>query len=478
MRRRRENGQAILLVILALSIFLLGALGLAIDGAQMYAHRQMAQSAADAAAQAGIMSLFNKTNNEEPNRFGQAVGEEFTCVTGSDTRTPCIHARNNRFGIEEHDTVVVSFPPPPEPGVSLASDVTDPVRLIDVTITRTLQTGFIRLLGPETSTITARARAAIVDVVAPVPILVTHPTRPASFYAQGNVRVIITGGPERSIQVNSRDLQSIGVNGNAHLVDLSGAGPDGTGGEFGDFGGPSSFPGNLIPAEKYIQPASPILDPLKDVPAPAEPAAAPAPTYLPNGTSGCPAVTLKDCYLYYPGTYAGGIEVKNRTAIFSPGIYYMKANGFVGAANSVMLMCAGCAADADTGNGMMVYNSGGGPINVGANGDVDLLGPPLNSIYKDILFFNDREAPSTTHTIGGGGAVKLTGTIYINNSLAAVTGTPSRFQIVEVWGGGGSDTVLDGMIIVNVLRVGGNGNIRMNLNPAYKLNIRQVALVR
>jgi uncharacterized membrane protein len=42
-----------------MSILLIGALGLAIDGGQMYAHRQMAQAAADAAAQAGIMSIFD-----------------------------------------------------------------------------------------------------------------------------------------------------------------------------------------------------------------------------------------------------------------------------------------------------------------------------------------------------------------------------------------------------------------------------------
>jgi len=38
--------------VVAMSILLIGALGLAIDGGQMYAHRQMAQAAADAAAQA------------------------------------------------------------------------------------------------------------------------------------------------------------------------------------------------------------------------------------------------------------------------------------------------------------------------------------------------------------------------------------------------------------------------------------------
>ena len=66
----RERGQAVLLLVLGLSFFLIGALGLAIDGGQMYAQRQMAQTAADAAAQAGIMSLFAGTNATSAFPFG------------------------------------------------------------------------------------------------------------------------------------------------------------------------------------------------------------------------------------------------------------------------------------------------------------------------------------------------------------------------------------------------------------------------
>ena len=58
-RKTKQGGQAVVLVILSLSIFLFGAMGLAIDGGQLYAQRQMAQAAADAAAQAGIVTIFN-----------------------------------------------------------------------------------------------------------------------------------------------------------------------------------------------------------------------------------------------------------------------------------------------------------------------------------------------------------------------------------------------------------------------------------
>ena len=65
-----EHGQSVLLLVVATSIFLIAALGLAIDGGQMYAQRQMAQAAADAAAQAGMMSIFRGTNATATFPFG------------------------------------------------------------------------------------------------------------------------------------------------------------------------------------------------------------------------------------------------------------------------------------------------------------------------------------------------------------------------------------------------------------------------
>src|SRR5947207_6477441 len=89
-RRKSEAGQAVILVIVASAIFLFGAVGLAIDGSHMYAQRQMAQAAADAAAQAGIMSIFDGTNGAGPHQF--ATGGSFTCGT-SDAKTPCYYAQ-------------------------------------------------------------------------------------------------------------------------------------------------------------------------------------------------------------------------------------------------------------------------------------------------------------------------------------------------------------------------------------------------
>ena len=145
-------------MIVGLSVFLIGALGLALDGAQMYAQQQMARAAADAAAQAGIMSIYRGTNVTASSPFGTGANPAaFTCPT-SDGRTPCVYARLNGFGGRASDMVIVSFPDH-RPGVSNLSS--GGVAAIAVSVQRTLQTGLIRFIGPSTSTVQASAMAGL-----------------------------------------------------------------------------------------------------------------------------------------------------------------------------------------------------------------------------------------------------------------------------------------------------------------------------
>ena len=87
-----EAGQALLLVILGMGIFLLGAAGLALDGSNLYANRQMAQAAADAGAEAGALSIFDGSNSIAGNTHGFATNAGFQCAS-SDARTPCYYAQ-------------------------------------------------------------------------------------------------------------------------------------------------------------------------------------------------------------------------------------------------------------------------------------------------------------------------------------------------------------------------------------------------
>src|SRR3954466_2201870 len=106
-KRTREAGQAVILVIVASTIFLFGAVGLAIDGSHMYAQRQMAQAAADSAAPAGIMSIFDGTSTSGTRQC--STGGSFTCAS-SDAKTPCYYAQTLNGFNTAGDTVTVDFP--------------------------------------------------------------------------------------------------------------------------------------------------------------------------------------------------------------------------------------------------------------------------------------------------------------------------------------------------------------------------------
>src|SRR5262247_2435100 len=80
--RRGEAGQAMLLYILALATFLLGALLFAFDLSNMWFHRQAAQSAADAACAAGAMDLLVDAQGGATGHQGFVNGTGFNCTVG------------------------------------------------------------------------------------------------------------------------------------------------------------------------------------------------------------------------------------------------------------------------------------------------------------------------------------------------------------------------------------------------------------
>jgi len=137
---------------------------------------------------------------------------------------------------------------------------------------------------------------------------------------------------------------------------------------------------------------------------------------------------------------------------------------------------------------MLVYNTGSaakptqaGQFNLGADGGLNLVGSPANSSYLGILFFQDRASDANTgknaHSLGGGGAMTLQGTIYITNTLATMKGDATHYQELDLQGTPGSGTTIRGEIIVGALGLGGNAGITMNLNSNNAPNVRQVAMV-
>jgi hypothetical protein len=380
MRAGSRSGQAILLLIVAMSLFLVGALGLAIDGAQMYAQRQMAQAAADAAAEAGIMSIFDGTWNP--------TTASSPCVP-ADTRTPCVYARYNGFGGTTADLVTLSFPAAATlPGVSLSSGS---VPALTVTVQRTLQTGMIRLVGaPATSSITAKATAALVGTVSPDSIIVlATPGTPGAganaFQANNGASITISGGGSIMVESGNSDAATFtgGASVTASAIDIVG--------------------GDSISNGASTQPTAVTGVPLPSVPDPLVSLAAPA-------AGACLYTSM-----YYPatganliaGNYCGGITVSNGATgvVFGAGNYIITGGGltFGGGATA-------------SGTGVMFYLTGTNAtyasVNI-ANGVTVNFSAPTTGTYQGILFYQDRAITSASNaTFAGGASMTLNGTLY------------------------------------------------------------------
>jgi hypothetical protein len=335
--RRTEAGQTAVLLLLAMGLFMLGAVAFSVDLSNKWFHRQSAQTAADAACLAGAMDMLLTAQGEATGNAGFTPGTPFTCGAGS-TASPCKYASLNGYdssGNTPGNTVSVSFPgavggvTPPDPGVAATPFMT-------VNVNETMPAWFLGMLsGSNTDTISATASCGVVQATAPVPIIVLNPSCPHAFELSGSTNVKIVGGPNKSIQVNSSNTSCAAAtsnsaqqcNSNGPTIDLSKGGPSFNGSDFGVTGAPTTAPSGF--SGNSWGPASPISDPYALVNAPTLPGTlSPTNNINPNTTNvlynqdGCP--DHNGCVEYQPGLYNTAIVVKGITAIFAPGVYYMK----------------------------------------------------------------------------------------------------------------------------------------------------------
>lgn len=375
-----EDGQAVILVVVAMSILLIGALGLAIDGGQMYAQRQMAQAAADAAAQAGIMSMLTGTNATSTYPFGTTTASS-TCTT-TDLRTPCVYAQDNGFGATAADTVTLTFPATVA-GVTLSSAATIPA--LTVSVHRTLTTGLIRMVGgAATSSIQANATAGIIGVVSPYCIYVLNPSAEYAFEANGGLSMTASGC---KIYVNSSNSGAVTVIGGASVTATA---IDVVGGAVVNNGG-STTPSPTLGVTA-------VADPFASLPAPPLGNC----TLHPNQTSPATNAVLS------PGTYCGGIYVGNgaTNVTFNKGIYVIDGGGlsFNGSGDTVL------------GSGVMFYLTGTNSTYDSVaiqNGVSVTFSAPTSGTYLGVLFFQDRSITSSQNAVFTGGAtMNLTGSLY------------------------------------------------------------------
>jgi Flp pilus assembly protein TadG len=404
-----EGGQAVILLVAAMGIFMFGALGLAVDGGQIYAQYQMAQAAADAAAEAGILSIEKGTNATSTYTFGTGATPiaSYVCTT-TDGRTPCVYARDNGFGATASDTVTLSYPATIS-GVTLSSVA---VPAFSVTVKRILNNGMIRFVGgPAHTTISAKATAGITGAASTYCIYALNSSASGSFSATDGAAVDASGC---GIAVNSSDSSALTVTGStvtASVIDVVGKTDISNGGS----ASPDPVTG-----------AGAVADPFASLPVP------PLGNCTAHPTTTNPATNA----VLTPGTYCGGIYVGNgaTNVTFSPGIYIIDGGGVsLNGSGSTVL-----------GSGVMFYLTGTNSTYDSVaiqNGVSVIFSAPASGTYQGVLFFQDRSITSTEGNgaaVTGGASMAITGTFYFpttNITFSNGTSSASYIAIIaqQVW---------------------------------------------
>lgn len=512
-------------VVLALSVFLLAFAGMATDYANFWHQRQKAQGAADAACQGGAMDLLLYAEGQATPamNFDPANGG-FSCASNP-AAAPCIIGKFNGFDSSKAGTTINLSFPRSVPGVPLPGmGVTYPY--IQVDVAQEVPAYLTRLLTRRSSvTVGGHATCGLTAPPGPVPLVVLHKNAAGALSVGGSASISIIGGPQRSIQVNSSSSTAANVG----TIDLTRAGPAGTGGDFAVVGGPTTKPGSvsLGSTGHWIYPASPISDPYAQINAPSQPPTPGLRTTVPYKTNGCP--DSSGCDEFTAGYYPSGILVKNNHAIFDPGLYYVVGGMNMGPNVTVRVSTA----VGDGSGGVVFYFKGTGTVSVDANsgkkpatsayyvnGSVSpqgvtsramlcpgsssvvppqlpatlngniLLGP-CSGPYADPLgqdrgfvFIQDRSAAAQP-TWGGGGQFLVAGYMYFHQCNASGTGINCSKPGVGGYGtsfgmqgNACSGSYVVGSLITDSINIGGTPCINMILNPKNSFAQLKVALLK
>ena len=313
-RAASQRGQAYLIIIVFMTGFMLAVMGLATDYTEIWAHRQMAQNAADAACQAGSADIF--LNAVKPSIAGNGgigsfswIGTDFDC-TSTSTAPPCVYAALNGYSSNVH----VSFPTAVAGVAPLTGAFATAFPYIKVTVTDPISMYFSKVASStQNMNVVASATCGLTAVSTPVPLVILHPTAVGALTASGTSLITVIGGPTRSIQVDSDNTQAITVGSSGTNIDLHQGGPAGTGSDVGVFGGPTTKPTsiNVGSTGHYLSPANPFGDPYATVTTPAVPTGNGSARAVPFAVNGCP--DPNGCVEFTAGNYTGCSTGNNLT---------------------------------------------------------------------------------------------------------------------------------------------------------------------
>jgi Flp pilus assembly protein TadG len=533
LRMGGDAGQSAISMVFILAIFLFGMLGFAVDLTNVWAHRQTAVAAADAACQAGALDMTATAAGESLPSTGFTAGTASNCVDSS-SATMCFYANQNGYngtGLvsgSASNSVSWTFPAT----VSGVTPGAGSYPFMQVSIAENVKTYLMALVkGSHYLTVNVTSTCGTAQVMGAAPMVVLNPTASGAFTYSGGGLLDIVGGPNRGLQVNSSSSTAVSWQASG-VINLSNGGPNQTGSSIGIVGGPTTVPNNGSASGfnggttgAWNPGVLPIPDPFASVPVPASvasltPANGTGGKWVAYGVDGCPdksgatGNSSEACLEFSPGYYPSGISPLNYiTVIFDPGVYYM--NGSLASSGSTTMRVAKPSGYQQTDGVMFYFYSGS--FNVSgcsgcANTKIDnvnstdltcdgssppgALGMP-STLSGNVLYgmcatngtyfdsggdsTDSRGSPGSRGLLFFQAHANTTQPTFSGSGALAFAGTlyfhsTAYGDVLNLSGGAASGTFILGEIVVDKVSLTGSGAIRLALSSANTTQLSKVGV--
>jgi hypothetical protein len=359
---------------------IIAVVALGLDGGRLLEERRRAQAAADAAALAAAVDLYNNypaNGGTDPN--GTAKQAALTSAAGN--------------GYANDGTAsVVSVNIPPASGTFAGQG-----DHVEVIVRVNLKGSFSAAL--QGGDLPVQARAVARGRPQKVGVILMQSAGAAAFSGSGNTTVTVTGAP---IAVNSGNAAAYAQSGGSVQADA-----------FAVVGGVNKTGGAMTGAVTTGAAATP--DPYRTLAAPNRA------DYPVRSTQ--PLVLISSTTLQ-PGIYRGGIFPSGQAVVtLAPGVFILDGGGMVITGDATV-----------TGSGVMIYSTTGlfpaGMIYATGNGRLS-LSPPTSGPYAGVSIFEDRGVNREIEA-DGNGSMQISGLVYAPAASFQVEGNGS----ITIAGGG------------------------------------------
>ncbi len=373
LKKKVKGSVLVFLVILFPLLFLFA--GITIDTWNVFLVRNQMQTATDAAALAGAVSL----NTVTPGNVSTAT-----------TKAKSMATSNTFTNGTNSATVTVTIPPGNPYSVSPAPSYASNSSYVRVQISQPVKLQFGSIMGITTMTVSTNAVAGPTGATASIVTLSTSAA--GSLNMSGSPSINAISG---TVNVNSSSSSALTLSGGPHL----------TAGTINVVGG-TSIQGTVTGTVNTN--ASAASNPFASLTLPSASSCTATGYSVGNAT----IATLS------PGTYCGGMSIQGSAVItLNPGTYILNGGGLNVGNNASLIGVGVTFYNTGTSSGADIY----GPFNVGGSGVVTLTAPTTGT-YTGMLFIQD---PLNTQqfSFNNGATGYMAGNIYLPNASINFAGS-------------------------------------------------------